>query len=563
MILLYSAGQMSFDYFVRFAQSPDVYYMYDGDKLDALDYLSQFTGENQVYLSQLWGDMHSTVYLLRHNLGIKSIDTADTIVLPPPGKGAIYAFPAEQIERAEQIAELWPGLTVESVPDPYGNVLLYTVHISAEVAASWPTSLLPTTERHAAFRDAPLLLGMFAATPDKQVTLFWSAAQEMGSSLTTFVHFIDRDGHRVAQADKLPGNGSYPTRVWSAGERVIDRAYPELIDRCAGGETVRVQVGWYELREGNPQRPRADSAGTTALAGEMSLTYFTYPLDSFQPGVSIEAPLSPTLSLQGYTLRDEELQAGSPLTLDLLWLNSDSEDKEAAGLTEIRLNLVQGATTHQLWQGHIAPGSRWDDGRALCRRIHASLPQELAAGDYTLTVDQPGATNGEAIILGTVAVGPSTRLYELPELARTLNITLTTEDNSEIALVGLSSEPRPDSASNELIVDIVWQSAARINGNYKAFVHLLDNTGTIVAQSDAIPGGDYVTSRWLPGEVILDRHLLALPPEVASSDNMEGYQLVAGLYDPIGMQRLSARTSDGADLPDGRASLGTLSPPAP
>src|SRR5690606_3651069 len=134
LILLYSTGQMSYDYFVRFAQSPDVYYMYDADKLDALDYLSQYTGENQVYLSQLWGDMHSTVYLLRHRMGIKSLDTADTLVLPPPGKGAVYAFPSEQMERAEQVAALWPGIAVESIPDPYGNVLLHIVKIPAEIA---------------------------------------------------------------------------------------------------------------------------------------------------------------------------------------------------------------------------------------------------------------------------------------------------------------------------------------------------------------------------------------------------------------------------------------------
>ncbi len=175
LILLYSISQMSYDYFARFAQSQDVYYMYDGDKLDALDYLSQYTNENQVYLSQLWGDLHSTVYLLRQELGIKSIDTADTLVLPPPGKGALYAFPNEQLERAEQLAELWPGIAVESVPDPYGNVLLHTVHIATETAAIWPPALLPTTERTATFTDAPTLLGMQAATPDKQVSLFWAA----------------------------------------------------------------------------------------------------------------------------------------------------------------------------------------------------------------------------------------------------------------------------------------------------------------------------------------------------------------------------------------------------
>ena len=562
LILLYSAGQMSYDYFVRFAQSQDVYYMYDGDKLDALDYLSQYTTDNQVYLSQLWGDMHSTVYLLRQGLGIKSIDTADTIVLPPPDTGAVYAFPSEQLERAEQIAELWPGTTVDSVPDTYGNVLLYTVHVSADTAAGWPETYQPTSERRAAFTNAPALVGMQAAPQDKQVTLFWSAEGESSSSLTSFIHFIDRDGQRVAQADKLPGNGSYPTTVWTPGERVIDRSYPRLLDLCAGGETVRVQVGWYELREGNPPRPRSDSTGTTALAGEMSLAYFTFPLDAFQPAVDTAISLSPVLALEGYTIREQDLQASSPMTIDLLWYSTEATDKSAAGNTDARLTLVRGNERHLLWEGPIAPGSRWDAEMALCRRIHASLPPELEAGDYTLLLDQPAAS-GEAATLGTITVGPSTRVYELPTLTRTISATLTAEDNSQIRLVGLNSEPQPNTASNELAVDLVWQPVSHIAGNYNAFVHLLDSKGEIVAQSDTAPGGDKVTSRWLPGEVILNRHILTLPPEIASSDAIEEYHLVAGLYDPIGMQRLAAHSAEGEDLAEGRISLGALVPPSP
>lgn len=560
LILLYSTGQMSYDYFVRFAQSPDVYYMYDADKLDALDYLSQYTGENQVYLSQLWGDMHSTVYLLRHRMGIKSLDTADTLVLPPPGKGAVYAFPSEQLERAEQVAALWPGIAVESIPDPYSNVLLHIVKIPAEIAAEWPPAMMPTIERGAAFSDAPTLSGMRADTPDKQVTLFWEVASEIHTSLTSFVHLIDRHGHRVAQADKLPGNGSYPTTVWTPGERVIDRSYPELLDRCAGGEAVRVQVGWYELRGDNPQRPRADSAGTTALAGEMTLAYFTFPLESFEPAVEISAPLSPTLTLAGYSLHDQELQAGSPLTIDLLWQSHAPADRQTPGMTEVRLQMTNGSQTHELWQGAIAPGSRWENDQALCRRVHASLPQELAEGEYTLTVDQPSSAEGEAITLGSIAVGPSTRLYEPPALARSIHITLTTEDNSEIVLLGLGSTPQVDPATNQLNVEIVWQAAANISGNYKAFVHLIDGTGAIVAQSDAVPG-EKVTSRWLAGEVIIDRHLLTLPTELANSDELADYQLVAGLYDAIGMQRLTANTADGAEVTDGRIPLGSPSGP--
>lgn len=562
LILVYSTVQMSYDYFVRFAQSQDVYYMYDGDKLDALEHLSQYTGDNQVYLSQLWGDMHSTVYLLRQGLGIKSVDTADTLVLPPSGKGAIYAFPAEQLERAQQVAALWPGLTVDSVPDPYGNVLLYTVHISSEESITWPTAKEPTTERSAAFNAAPTLRGMQAANPDKQVTLYWEADEPIGTSLTTFVHFIDRDGHRVAQADKLPGNGSYPTYVWTPGERVSDRAYPELLDLCAGGENVRVQVGWYELGNGNPQRPRSDTSGTTALAGEMNLAYFTYPLDSFQPTVAISAPLSPTLSLEGYSVLDQELQAGSPLTLDLLWQSMEAADKNASGRAEIRVLLQNDSSSHILWEGEIAPGSRWDSGLALCRRIHTSLPSDLAAGEYTIAIAQPAIDN-EQITLGTVTIGPSTRIYEVPEISHSVGITLTDGDNNEIVLLGLSSPPIPDPSTNQVGVDLVWQPQGRISGNYNVFVHLLDANGNIIAQADAIPGGGAGTSRWLPGEIILDRQILTLPPEVAASDALSDFQLVAGLYDSIGMQRLSARTADGTEVPEGRIPLGSLSLPAP
>jgi hypothetical protein len=217
-------------------------------------------------------------------------------------------------------------------------------------------------------------------------------------------------------------------------------------------------------------------------------------------------------------------------------------------MTEVRLSLISATETYELWQGPIAPGSDWESDLALCRRVHTSLPQELAAGDYTLAVNGPLLNAAEPITLGSIAVGPSTRLYELPKLARTLHITFTGEEEGEIALVGLSAEPEVDAETNQLSVDLVWQPSARINANYNAFVHLLDSAGTIVAQSDATPGGDKITT---------------LPPEVASKDELGSYQLVAGLYDPIGMQRLLARTPSAEELPDGRAPLGSLSVPSP
>ena len=80
-ILLYSGVRSAVDYFVVFPAQEEVYYWYDADKLDALEYLATLTGENEVYLSQLWGSYHATVSMLRRGMGIKSYDMGDTLVL--------------------------------------------------------------------------------------------------------------------------------------------------------------------------------------------------------------------------------------------------------------------------------------------------------------------------------------------------------------------------------------------------------------------------------------------------------------------------------------------------
>ena len=559
LILVYSAGQMTYDYFVRFAQSREVYYMYDGDKLDALNYLQGYVGENQVYLSQLWGDMHSTVYLLRQTMGIKSLDTADTVVLPPPGQGAVYAFPAEQRDRAEQLASLWPDIATQSMADPYGNVLLYTVQIDPATAAAWPPNWSPSIEREASFAAAPTLLGMAAASPDKQVTLFWRAEAPTATSLTTFIHLIDQDGKRVAQADKLPGNGSYPTTVWTQGERVIDRAYPTLLDPCAGGETVQVKVGWYELREGTPQRPRTDSPGTNALAGNLTLAYVTYPHDALSPSVPLDASIAPTLTLAGFTQHEEEVQPGSPLTLDTVWLHDAETVEGDPSAQPITLTLTGGGTRVNLWEGAIAPGANWNAGTSLCRRIRTSLPVDIAPGEYTLTMDWNGADPAATIDLTPLTIVTSTRRYDLPDLARPVDVTFADAEGAEIRLAGLAASPELATDRSYVALPLVWQPIGPITGNYKAFVHLLDNQGNIVAQSDTVPADGYATNRWLPAEVIVDRHIIYLPSELPAGD----YTLVAGLYEPIGVHRLTARNAEGALLPDGLAPLGPLKLPSP
>jgi 4-amino-4-deoxy-L-arabinose transferase-like glycosyltransferase len=566
LIALYSAGQMSYDYFVRFAQRPEVYYMYDGDKLDALTYLSQYTGANQVYLSQLWGDLHSTVYFLRSTLGIKSVDTSDTLVLPPAGQGAVYAFPAEQAERAEELARLWPNVTPEPVFDPHGRQLLSVVKLDAATAAGWPPAASPTLTRTAAFVDAPHLMGMRADPPGDRISLYWEAMSPMVVSLTSFVHLLDRDGQRVAQVDKLPGNGSYRTFGWTPGERVIDRATPVRLDRCAGGETVRVQVGWYQLSPGGSPlgapRPRADSTGYTALAGEVVLPHVTYQRPYLQPRIHADAAILPTLTLIGYDLHDDAFQAGSPLVIDVYWHSVHPTGDDGPGDLPVALVLDDGSASVALWSGPLAQGLDWDADTSLCRRIRTSLPIDLASGDHPLAVAWTLPSGPQSAGLGHVAVEPSTRRYALPPLLLTADAQLVEPTGAQLRLAGVSRlelDPQPDLATGApvLLVELAWQAQDAIAGNYKVFVHLLDESGSIVAQSDAVPADGYATSRWLPQEVVIDLHRIKLPAGLQPGI----YHLVAGLYDPVENQRLAARDAADAALIADQVPLGNWTYP--
>jgi hypothetical protein len=560
-IVLFSFGQATYDYFVRFAARPEVYYLYDADKLDALEQLSRFSGENQVYLSQLWGDHHATVYFLRWAMGIKSLDIGDTLVLPPPGKGAVYAFPAEQEERAVRLAALWPGVESEPLLDRFGNVLLHLVPVDAETAASWPPELAPTQAQPAHFSAAPTLLGIQTLPDDTAITLFWQAAETMPASLTSFVHLIDRDGRRIGQIDKLPGNASYPTTVWTPGERVIDRAQPALVDLCAGGETARVQVGWYDLADPGSPYVRADAPGRSALAGELTLPSYAYPRPYFEPHVRTNTAISPTLTLIGFTPAGDPLQPGSPLALDLVWHSIHSEATGAPAQMPVTLALAPhnnpGAET-EIWQGSIGEAATWDPGFAFCRRLRATVPDSLPPGTYDLILHWDLPSGVQSANLGALTLGPSTRRFDVPDLAYPVDALLTDEQGGEIRLLGVSSlDQEAAGTQTALALTLVWQEQSRVEGNYKAFVHLLSDDGTILAQSDAVPAAGYATNRWVPDEVVLDRHVLALPEDLPPGE----YQLVAGLYEPIGAYRLATQGPPDVALSDGRISLGTITLP--
>ncbi len=523
------------DYFVRFPQAREVYYVYDVDKADALAILKERGKAQPVYFSPLWAD-HPPVRFFRGGGNINTLDTADTIVLPPPGMGATYAFTGEERQRAEQLAQLWPSARLEHLSDRYGEPLLSLVSIDADAANDWPPGYAPQTPLEAAFDDGPTLLGM-QASPAGPVNLFWRSEAPTYRDLTSFLHLIDADGVRVAQADKLPGNGSYTTPFWTPGERVIDRGYPELLDPCAGGEQARVVAGWYQYLADNARRPRLGAPGDTAVAGQTQLPVRAWrddPLASAQALASIGPADVLTI-----TLRSAALQPGAPFVADLHLRAIDDMHNVAAALT---------LGDHTFWQGALAPTEEIEEDESFCQRVRGRIPLSMTTASsapliLSITDEEGRLSSG---VVGEVAVQPLQRRMDAPGFAIPISATL----GGEVQLVGATITPTQEA----LRVELVWRALVDPERRAQVFVHLLDADSQLVAQLDGAPADGYPLNQWAAGEYVVDRRTLPLSADLPSGE----YTVVAGLYDELSLERWPVYDAAGQRAPDDAVRVGAM-----
>jgi 4-amino-4-deoxy-L-arabinose transferase-like glycosyltransferase len=394
LVLVAASGVIAFfDYFIRFPANPEVYYLYEANKLEALDYLEERSDEYEIYLHPLWAN-HPPVRFLRRSQQVKPLDTVDALVLPPVGKGAIYAYPPERAEQAETLAPLWPGVKTTNLTDRLDNPLLALVQVEATQLAGWPAPYQPTYTGERFFDDAPTLLGMQPMAQQNELVLLWRAEEPVTQrNLTTFVHLINAAGQRVGQSDKLPGNGSYPTPVWSPGERVIERYAPEISDPCAGGDEVEVWVGWYELAADGARRPLRDGTGDMALAGRMTPLIVGHPLEQLDLPLRLDLPVQEGLSLLAVANANAGWQAGGVVSLELYL---QARPTLAEELLELRLVAVDQAIT--LWSEPLAPGVTWREGEVICRRVRTRLPAELTSETYELYLS---TKTGDALVFSS------------------------------------------------------------------------------------------------------------------------------------------------------------------
>jgi hypothetical protein len=103
------------------------------------------------------------------------------------------------------------------------------------------------------------------------LTLFWHPLSPLPADYTVFLHLRDQDGDTVAQRDRQPLDGAYPTTHWQPGETVIDPIPLTLPEDLPAG-TYTLFVGLYQLDTGERLLVANDISGENAIVlGEVTI----------------------------------------------------------------------------------------------------------------------------------------------------------------------------------------------------------------------------------------------------------------------------------------------------
>jgi hypothetical protein len=364
--------------------------------------------------------------------------------------------------------------------------------------------------------------------------LYW--ATEAGKSFRAVVRLTDELGKPWTGWDKIVHFtgliGPTTPRLWGQDHYTSMRYHVEI--------PLGTPPGTYNLTvaalDPGSRTPRFVTVGVPLDAERTEAVVGQVAIEAQQPEQSLlQATVAPQLDGDGLTLLDceatmDEAFAGEAVVLYPLWTTQSTP-----GVSAFTLQLV-GAT------GKVAlaeqrplcpryPPAQWQPGGAVRDRVEVLLPAHLSAGTYTWVL----RVGSHEARVGTLKVRVPDRTFDVPLGIEPVGKVL----DGFAELIGYYVEDA--GLDQPLVVTLYWRAKAETGTGYKVFLHLLDEAGQVIAQSDAVPASwARPTTSWLPPEVIKDVHTLDVPADVAPGDH-----LIVGLYKPATGRR--AITSGGAD----------------
>ncbi len=258
------------------------------------------------------------------------------------------------------------------------------------------------------------------------------------------------------------------------------------------------------------------------LKPHTQLFRYTSPPNAAPAQQSASVAVGPEIRLIGWDIAESEVKQGGVLHVRLYWqadapveVNYSSFVQLIGGpeMTEF------GGSTH-MHPGNM-PTSSWNSDFYIIDDHEIAIAPDTPPILFTLRVGL--APVGSQTRVGEADLTPQMRVLAQPRV-RAEEIPQRTEalfgDVAE--MLGYDSRLEDD----VLMLTLYWRAGDAPAPNQQIFVHVLDDAGALLAQSDSAPyGGLYPPDAWRAGEIVRDSRTLALPPGATPST------VAVGLYD--------------------------------
>jgi len=133
-------------------------------------------------------------------------------------------------------------------------------------------------------------------------------------------------------------------------------------------------------------------------------------------------------------------------------------------------------------------------------------------------------------------------------VAEPADVDLFANFGDQIALLGYDVSDTAVNPGEQVELSLYWKAQRPLDINYQSFVHLLNEDGALVAQSDHLNPGDFPTRRWPLDKYVRDPHLLVLPPNLPPG----AYAIKVGLWVQNEGWRLPLFDETGTQIDDGQ-----------
>ncbi|MEA3336406.1 MAG: glycosyltransferase family 39 protein [Chloroflexota bacterium] len=397
--------------------------------------------------------------------------------------------------------------------------------------------------------------------PAANQTLLVDLAWENKGALSTravSLRLADDAGHTWAQQDLTAHETAGP-------------------DRLAMLVPAGTPPGEYELRLGLSEKPGGPAfdfigpdgrtQGTETILGQVRIERPDDPqsIETLAFDIPVNQPLGDAVDLLGYSVSRGPLTPGHDLQVNLFWQALPDLGQIQNDL-HLFLQLVDGdERVAAAWQGPPVswyPTGDWQAGELVRSQHLLRLPAGAMDGKYALITGLFDPQTGQRLPKSGQVLGSGQDFIHLAEFEAVDRDHVMTSPQLDYPfaadlqqlgrLVGYGLSSDTFSPGESLEVDLIWQATETTGERLSVFVHLLDDSGNFIAQSDGEPGeGNLPTSSWVPGEYLSDRHLLPIPPDCGNRAGCpEQARIVVGIYDPTSGTRLLWVDADGQPVAD-------------